>query len=137
LSGLQLLPAWKKEARLTSQFKLLKTLLMQWKYITDVNQIEEIKKQPGYSLIFKHSTRCSVSMMAKRRFEMDWEVIPEDTSLYFLDLINYRQISADIASRFQVHHESPQILLIKDGNCVLDASHGDISADEVAEAINS
>jgi bacillithiol system protein YtxJ len=137
LSGLQLLSAWKKEARLTSQFKLLKTLLMQWKYITDVNQIEEIKKQPGYSLIFKHSTRCSVSMMAKRRFEMDWEVIPEDTSLYFLDLINYRQISADIASRFQVHHESPQILLIKDGNCVLDASHGDISADEVAEAINS
>lgn len=110
---------------------------MQWKYITDVNQIEEIKKQPGYSLIFKHSTRCSVSMMAKRRFEMDWEVIPEDTSLYFLDLINYRQISADIATRFQVHHESPQILLIKDGSCVLDASHGDISADEVAEVINS
>jgi bacillithiol system protein YtxJ len=74
---------------------------MQWKYITDVNQIEEIKKQPGYSLIFKHSTRCSVSMMAKRRFEMDWEAIPEDTSLYFLDLINYRQISAEIADRFQ------------------------------------
>lgn len=110
---------------------------MQWKLITDVNQIDEIKKQPGYSLIFKHSTRCSVSMMAKRRFEMDWEVIPEDTSLYFLDLISYRNISAEIAEQFQVHHESPQILLIKDGTCVLDASHGDISADEVAEVINS
>jgi len=110
---------------------------MQWKFITDLNQIEEIKNQPGYSLIFKHSTRCSVSMMAKRRFEMDWEVIPEDTSLYFLDLISHRSISAEIAEQFQVHHESPQILLIKDGNCVLDASHGDISADEVAEVINS
>lgn len=110
---------------------------MQWKQITDVDQIEEIKKQPGYSLIFKHSTRCSVSMMAKRRFEMDWEVIPQDTNLYFLDLISYRNISAAIAEKFQVSHESPQILLIKDGTCVLDASHGDISADEVAEVISN
>ena len=110
---------------------------MQWKYITDLNQINEIKDQSGYSLIFKHSTRCSVSMMAKRRFEMDWEVIPENTSLYFLDLISYRPISASIAETFQVQHESPQILLIKDGDCVLDASHSDISADEVAEVIGA
>ncbi len=110
---------------------------MQWKFITEPAQIDEIKNQTGYSLIFKHSTRCSVSMMAKRRFEMDWEAIPADTNMYFLDLISYRNLSAEIAERFQVHHESPQILLIKDGNCVLDASHGDISADEVAEVINS
>jgi bacillithiol system protein YtxJ len=110
---------------------------MQWKYITEPAQIDEIKNQQGYSLIFKHSTRCSVSMMAKRRFEMDWDAIPADTNMYFLDLISYRNLSAEIAERFQVHHESPQILLIKDGNCVLDASHGDISADEVAEVINS
>ncbi|MBC7566920.1 MAG: bacillithiol system redox-active protein YtxJ [Pedobacter sp.] len=108
---------------------------MQWEYITDLDQINNIKKQEGYSLIFKHSTRCSVSMMAKRRFEMDWEAIPEDTSLYFLDLIKYRPISAQIAETFQVQHESPQILLIKDGNCVLDASHSDISAEEIAEVI--
>lgn len=109
---------------------------MQWNYITDINQIEEIKKQTGYSLIFKHSTRCSVSMMAKKRFEMDWDTIPADTKLYFLDLISYRDISAQIADTFNVHHESPQILLIKDAECVLDASHGDISADEVVEVIN-
>jgi bacillithiol system protein YtxJ len=108
---------------------------MQWKYITDVNQVNDIKEQEGFSLIFKHSTRCSVSMMAKRRFEMDWEAIPEDTSLYFLDLIAYRPISAQIAETFKVQHESPQILLIKDGDCVLDASHSDISAEEVAEVI--
>ena len=109
---------------------------MQWKNITDRSQVSEIQNKPGYSLIFKHSTRCSVSMMAKRRFEMDWEVIPADTSLYFLDLISFRDVSAEIAETFQVHHESPQILLIKDGDCVLDASHSDISADEVAEVIN-
>lgn len=110
---------------------------MQWKNITDLTQISEIKQKEGYSLIFKHSTRCSVSSMAKRRFELDWEILPADTSLYFLDLISYRDISAEIAEIFQVHHESPQILLIKDGDCILDASHSDISADEVAEVINN
>nr|WP_199079747.1 bacillithiol system redox-active protein YtxJ [Pedobacter sp. ASV19] len=110
---------------------------MQWTNITDAIQISEIQKQTGYSLIFKHSTRCSVSMMAKRRFEMDWDALPEGTALYFLDLISYRDISAQIAETFQVHHESPQILLIKDGDCILDASHGDISAEEVAEVINN
>jgi len=108
---------------------------MQWKNITDLTQISEIQQKEGYSLIFKHSTRCSVSSMAKRRFELDWESIPADTSLYFLDLISYRDISAQIAETFQVHHESPQILLIKNGDCILDASHSDISADEVAEVI--
>ncbi|CAM4166774.1 bacillithiol system protein YtxJ [Pedobacter westerhofensis] len=110
---------------------------MEWKNITDLNQISDIKATTGFSLIFKHSTRCSVSMMVKKRFELDWEVIPDDTTLYFLDLISHRAISAQIAETFQVHHESPQILLIKDGNCVLDASHSDISADEIAEVINN
>lgn len=110
---------------------------MQWKNITDLSQIDQIQQQEGYSLIFKHSTRCSVSLMAKKRFEMDWSVLPEDTSLYFLDLISYRDISAQVAETFQVHHESPQILLIKNGDCILDASHSDISAEEVAEVINN
>ena len=110
---------------------------MEWNKITDIEQISEIKQQAGYSLIFKHSTRCSVSMMAKRRFEMDWDAIPAGTKLYFLDLISYRDISAQIAETFQVYHESPQILLIKNGECILDASHSEILADEVAEMINS
>ncbi len=108
---------------------------MQWKNITDPEQVSQIKNRQGYSLIFKHSTRCSVSAMAKRRFELDWDAIPSDTPLYFLDLITYRNISNQIAETFQVHHESPQILLIKDGECVLDASHSDISAEEIAETI--
>jgi bacillithiol system protein YtxJ len=111
--------------------------MMEWKNITDPNQINDIKSTMGYSLIFKHSTRCSVSMMAKKRFELDWEIIPAETNLYFLDLISHRAISAQIAETFQVQHESPQILLIKDGDCILDASHSDISADEVAEVIKN
>lgn len=108
---------------------------MQWNNLSDLEQLNKIKKANGYSLIFKHSTRCSVSSMAKRRFEMDWDSIPEHTDMYFLDLLSHREISNEIAETFQVHHQSPQILLIKDGDCVLEASHNDISAEEVAEMV--
>lgn len=108
---------------------------MKWINITDINQVNNIKEATGYSVIFKHSTRCSVSSMAKRSFESEWEVIPAQTTLYFLDLIAHRNISAAIADTFQVHHESPQMLLIKDGECILDSSHSDISAEEIAQTI--
>jgi len=108
---------------------------MNWVNLTSIEQLDEIKNSSGYSLIFKHSTRCSISIMAKRNFEFDWHVIPADTKLYFLDLISYRDISNQIAEVFQVAHQSPQILLIKDGDCILEASHSDISAEEVAEVI--
>ncbi|QIL38857.1 bacillithiol system redox-active protein YtxJ [Pedobacter sp. HDW13] len=108
---------------------------MNWVNLTSVEQLEEIKNASGYSLIFKHSTRCSISLMAKKNFEFDWDVIPSDTKLFFLDLISYRDISNHVAEVFQVTHQSPQILLIKDGECVLEASHSDISAEEVAEVI--
>ena len=110
---------------------------MQWINLTDLAHLNTIKNDENYSVIFKHSTRCSVSMMAKRRFEMDWDLLPKEINLYFLDLISYRTISAEIAELFQVHHESPQLLLIKNGECVLDASHGDISVEEVAEVTNA
>jgi bacillithiol system protein YtxJ len=108
---------------------------MNWIILHHLTEVDDIKKASGYHVIFKHSTRCSVSLMAKKRFEMDWDLIPENTPLYFLDLISHRDISAHIAEIFQVHHESPQVLVIKDGECILDASHGDISAEEVAETI--
>ncbi len=108
---------------------------MQWTNLTTLAELDNIKNDENYSVIFKHSTRCSISMMVKRRFEMDWDALPEGISLYFLDLISHRDISAAIAEVFQVHHESPQLLLIKNGECVLDSSHGDISAEEVAELV--
>jgi bacillithiol system protein YtxJ len=103
---------------------------MNWTTIESADQIEAIKEQQDYSLIFKHSTRCSISMMVKRRFELDWDKLPGNLPLYFLDLIKHRDISNQIATDFQVHHESPQLLLIKNGECVLDLSHGEISVEE-------
>ena len=103
---------------------------MNWTSLETAGQLNNIKHQEGYSIIFKHSTRCSISMMVKKRFELDGDKLPENLPLYFLDLIKYRDISNQIASDFQVYHESPQLLLIKDGECVLDLSHGQISVDE-------
>jgi bacillithiol system protein YtxJ len=109
---------------------------MNWTLLESVDQLDQIKQQQGYSLIFKHSTRCSISMMAKKRFELDWDDLPENMPLYFLDLIQYRDISNQVAQQFQVHHQSPQLLLIKDGECILDQSHGEISVDEALSEIN-
>lgn len=103
---------------------------MEWTKLETADQLDNIKNNQGYSLIFKHSTRCSISMMAKRRFEMDWDSLPADMPVYFLDLIQHRDISNKIAQDFLVHHESPQMLVIKDGECILDQSHGSISVDE-------
>jgi len=108
---------------------------MTWTALDSADQLNEIKQQPGYSIIFKHSTRCSISMMAKRRFELDWDQLPQDLNLYFLDLIKHRDISNKIAEDFQVHHESPQLLLIKDGECILDQSHGGISVEEAMSVL--
>jgi bacillithiol system protein YtxJ len=109
---------------------------MEWIQLETGKQIDEIKQQQGYSLIFKHSTRCSISMMAKRRFELDWENLPDNMPLYFLDLLKHRELSNKIAQDFSVYHESPQLLLIKDGECVLDQSHGSISVDETMSVLN-
>jgi len=109
---------------------------MNWTSLESAEQLNGIKQNQGYSIIFKHSTRCSISLMAKRRFELDWENLPDNVPLYFLDLIKYRDLSNQVAQDFQVHHQSPQLLLIKDGECILDQSHGGISLEEALSELN-
>jgi bacillithiol system protein YtxJ len=69
--------------------------------------------------------------MALSRFER--EEAPTTIDFYYLDLLNYRPLSQAIAETFSVHHESPQILLIKNGECTYDESHYGIMMDEVVE----
>lgn len=106
---------------------------MNWHELTDESQleaiVEESKSQPV--VIFKHSIRCSISSMAKSRLERETE--PAGVKFYYLDLITYRNISNKVAEKFGVHHESPQVLLIKNGECVYEESHNGISMDEIAE----
>ena len=109
---------------------------MNWISLESAEQLDGIKQKQGYSIIFKHSTRCSISLMAKRRFEMDLPDLPENLPVYFLDLIKYRDISNQVAQDFHVYHQSPQLLLSKDGDGILDQSHGGISLEEALSELN-
>jgi bacillithiol system protein YtxJ len=108
---------------------------MNWQDLTSLNELSGIKNRTGFSIIFKHSTRCSISLMAKKKLELEGDAIPADIPAYYLDLLNYREISNAITEIFHVPHQSPQILLINNGECVFEATHGEISAEELAEQI--
>jgi len=103
-----------------------------WIALEDLGQLNEIitrsEEQPV--VIFKHSTRCSVSRMALKQFENEFDLKEQVTS-YFLDLIAFRDVSNEIASRFDVVHQSPQLLLVTNGKCVYNVSHSDIDASEL------
>jgi bacillithiol system protein YtxJ len=86
-------------------------------------------------LIFKHSTTCSISKMALNRVER--EAPNSGIEYYLLDLLKHRDVSNAIAEKLKVHHESPQILLIKNADCVFDTSHNGITVDVINEAIES
>ena len=95
--------------------------------LNDVKDLSNDKPQ----LIFKHSTTCSISGVAKNRLERG--TAPEGIDFYFLDLLKHRDISKKIAEAFDVSHESPQVLLIKNGKCVYDESHSGITMAEIVE----
>ena len=104
---------------------------MMWINLTNEEQLQEIKEKSNAKpqLIFKHSTRCSISSMAKNR--LDKSSRPEGMDFYFLDLIKHRNISNKISREFNVYHESPQVLVIKNGESVYDQSHSGIDMEEI------
>ncbi|HYE55638.1 MAG TPA: bacillithiol system redox-active protein YtxJ [Chitinophagaceae bacterium] len=106
---------------------------MNWIALTSEEQINEIRERSTQrpQVIFKHSTRCGISAMAKNRLEKANPV--EAADFYYLDLINYRSISHKVAEEFNVYHESPQVLVIRNGECVYDESHLGISMDDIRE----
>ncbi len=86
--------------------------------------------------IFKHSSRCAISTMAKARLSTKWN-FDEELPIYLLDLIVHRNLSNLIAQKFKVEHQSPQILLIKNGVCIFNASHLNISVREIKSVLIS
>ena len=108
---------------------------MNWKEFSSKEGLEQITKlsKEKPQVIFKHSTRCSISSMAKSRLERAEQ--PEGIDFNYLDLIAHRDISTKIADDFDIEHASPQVLIIKDGKCIYDESHSAISMDEILEAV--
>lgn len=109
---------------------------MTWHTLITEEQLESIKIASNIKpqLIFKHSTRCSISSMSLNRLNREPDFPNAD--FHLLDLIANRHISQKIADDFQVQHESPQVLLIKNGKCVYDESHNGINMDEIAEQVS-
>lgn len=120
----------------SSDAKDLNENKINWNELTDLGQLNEIiaisNEKPV--VIFKHSTRCSVSRMALKQFENEFNISDKVTP-YFLDLIAYRDISNAIADRFEVTHQSPQLIVIKEGRAIYNVSHSDIDAEELGKKV--
>ncbi len=112
--------------------------MIHWKALNMQHQLQEIIRESFNQIIFifKHSTWCHTSSLAKMRLEDNWaRELSTLTEIYLLDVFKNRDLSNEVANLFQVHHESPQILLIQDGECFHDASHLDITVEEIREVI--
>jgi bacillithiol system protein YtxJ len=106
---------------------------MDWIALQTEKQVDEIRERSAGrpQVIFKHSTRCPTSALVKHRLERSQPQAGLD--FYYLDLINYRPLSNKVADTFKVQHESPQVLVIRDGECVYDESHIGITMDGICE----
>lgn len=105
---------------------------MHWIELNSQQQIPGIKELSHNrpQVIFKHSTRCSLSSIIRNRLEK--AETPASADFYLLDLIRYRTLSDKIAEEFSVHHESPQVILIKKAECIYEESHGDIRMEDIS-----
>jgi bacillithiol system protein YtxJ len=102
-----------------------------WKKIESEADLAELNKRSFEipQLILKHSTRCGISRMALDRMQRAQQ--PASFEINYLDLLTFRSVSNKIAADYHVHHESPQVLLIKNGSCIYTASHGQVNMDSV------
>ncbi|MCW3084441.1 MAG: bacillithiol system protein YtxJ [Bacteroidetes bacterium] len=112
---------------------------MDWLLLSEENQLVEIYErsfEPDIKgiILFKHSTRCGISSMAKSRLERYGNF---DAPVYYLDLLSYRNLSDKIAGQYDVEHQSPQVIIIKNGKCVYTASHSEIDFASIQTFLNS
>ncbi len=108
-----------------------------WVPLTEMTQLDEIKEKSKIKpqVIFKHSTRCGISSMVIKQFEATYNLTEDQLDVYYLDLLNYRPISLQIAEKFGVMHQSPQLIALKNGEVVGHASHHDISAQSLIKLV--
>ena len=94
--------------------------------LEEINTMKEISKNQSI-LIFKHSTRCGISRMVIKQFESLFNEENKQLKVYYLDLLNFREVSSKLSEVFQVIHQSPQLLVIKNGISVYNESHYEIT----------
>lgn len=101
-----------------------------WKPLTALHQLDAISETSKTKpvAIFKHSTRCGISRMVLRQFESSYNIAEEAMDIYYLDLLSFRDVSDEVGYRFQVMHQSPQLIVIQNGIAVHHSSHHSISS---------
>jgi len=111
--------------------------LLPWIPLNAVQQLDLIKEKSSTKtqLIFKHSTRCGISSMVMKQFVSAYDFTEKDADLYYLDLLNFREVSNEVGYKFQVMHQSPQLLVIKNGVVVAHESHGAINDMDLSKYI--
>ncbi|UIR55595.1 bacillithiol system redox-active protein YtxJ [Sphingobacterium sp. SRCM116780] len=105
--------------------------MINWIPLTSLDQLQGLLNNQQVSAIFKHSTSCGISGMAKRNLERFANLADKPYDVYYLDLLAFREISNQIAQIWQVEHQSPQLLIVKGNSCLFDASHGEIDFDDI------
>lgn len=110
---------------------------LNWLQLTTIDQLEQIKNESntGAVLIFKHSTRCGISSMVIKQFEKLFQEEHKNLKVYYLDLLNYRSVSDEVGYKFQVMHQSPQLIVVRNGFSVYDAAHYDITQTDLSTFI--
>ncbi|WP_297696003.1 bacillithiol system redox-active protein YtxJ [uncultured Eudoraea sp.] len=110
---------------------------LEWIPLTSADQLVEIEQNSAKrpQIIFKHSTTCGISSMVLRSFKNSYTLEDNQADLYFLDLHRYREVSNEVANRFKVYHQSPQVLIIKNGTAVANESHGGITSLDLSRYI--
>jgi bacillithiol system protein YtxJ len=110
--------------------------MLEWKALDSENQLESIIEDSYINpqIIFKHSTTCPISGMAKRRLESEWSV---KINPYYLDLLSYRSVSNFVSERLNVTHQSPQVIILHNGEAIYDESHLDISFTDLNRHLDS
>ena len=106
---------------------------MNWKHLTSIVDLDKAiaSSENGTVVLFKHSTRCSISRMALKMIESDWDDSLEGVEAYFLDLLDHRDISAAISEKLGVEHQSPQMLILQSGTSIFHANHSSINVADV------
>src|SRR5258705_12948715 len=104
---------------------------MHWIHLTDEDQLQKIivRSQEKPQVIFKYSSECHLSEIIFQRLQKN--CCPEHIDFHFLDLTIYKNISEKVSETFHIPHQSPQILLIKEGECIFEDSHAEISLEEI------
>jgi bacillithiol system protein YtxJ len=113
--------------------------MISWKDLKSENELHFVI-QKSYDVpiaIFKHSTFCEISTLVKSRLELQWDIPHDALDVYCVDLHAHRPVSNEIARRLGVLHESPQLIVIKDGQPIYDASHADVNVEELRNALDN